>query len=342
VDACGHQVVHQIVPVRDGRKDAFDATGFFLPRHILESEGNFLFVHDRNIGEGPCRGYMRLMPELPEVETVRRGLAPAMEGKRILHVETRRGDLRFPFPEKFSQRIAGARVKRLGRRAKYLVGELSNGEALIMHLGMTGRFTVSGKTPGRFHHEAGAAGKHDHVVFDMQGGARVVFNDARRFGFMDLWAVGDLERYPPFAGMGPEPISNGFSGAYLAEAFRHKKTPVKAALLDQTVVAGLGNIYVCEALFRSGISPKKLAGSIRKDRLETLATEVRKVIAEAIAAGGSTISDFSHADGELGYFQHSFQVYDREGEACVACGKTVKRMVQSGRSTFYCAGCQRA
>jgi formamidopyrimidine-DNA glycosylase len=282
------------------------------------------------------------MPELPEVETVRRGLAPAMEGKRILRVATRRKDLRFPFPENFNQRIEGARMKHLGRRAKYLVGELSNGEALIMHLGMTGRFTVSGSKPGKFHHEAGADEKHDHVVFEMQGGARVVFNDARRFGFMDLWAVDDLENYPPFAGMGPEPISNAFSGAYLAEAFKGKKTPVKAALLDQTVVAGLGNIYVCEALFRSGISPKKLAGSIRNDRLERLAVEVRKVIEEAIVAGGSTISDFRQSDGELGYFQHSFQVYDREGESCVVCARPVKRLVQSGRSTFYCAGCQRA
>jgi formamidopyrimidine-DNA glycosylase len=282
------------------------------------------------------------MPELPEVETVRRGLAPAMEGKRILRVQTRRKDLRFPFPENFNQRIEGARMKHLGRRAKYLVGELSNGEALIMHLGMTGRFTVSGTKPGKFHHAAGEDEKHDHVVFEMQGGARVVFNDARRFGFMDLWPVDDLENYAPFSGMGPEPISNAFSGAYLAEAFKGKKTPVKSALLDQNVVAGLGNIYVCEALFRSGISPKKLAGAIRKDRLETLAVEVRKVIEEAIIAGGSTISDFRQSDGELGYFQHSFQVYDREGDPCVVCAKPVKRMVQSGRSTFYCAGCQRA
>jgi formamidopyrimidine-DNA glycosylase len=281
------------------------------------------------------------MPELPEVETVRRGLAPAMEGKRVLRVETRRKDLRFPFPENFNQRIEGAKVTRLGRRAKYLVGELSNGEALIMHLGMTGRFTVFGKQKGQFHRAAGEDEKHDHVVFDMSGGARVVFNDARRFGFMDLWPLDDLEAYAPFAGMGPEPISNEFSGAYLAEAFAGKKTPVKSALLDQNVVAGLGNIYVCEALFRSGISPKKLAGAIRKDRLETLAVEVRKVIEEAILAGGSTISDFKQADGELGYFQHSFRVYDREGEGCVVCAKPVKRLVQSGRSTFWCAGCQR-
>lgn len=264
-----------------------------------------------------------------------------MEGKRILRVETRRKGLRFPFPANFNQRIEGAKLSRMGRRAKYLVGELSNGEALIMHLGMTGRFTVSGKKQGDFHHAAGVDEKHDHVVFEMQGGARVVFNDARRFGFMDLWASDDLESYPPFADMGPEPISNAFSGAYLAEAFKGKKTPVKSALLDQNVVAGLGNIYVCEALFRSGLSPKKLAGSIGRDKLDVLAVEVRKVIEEAILAGGSTISDYKSTGGELGYFQHSFRIYDREGEPCLGCERPVKRIVQSGRSTFYCAACQK-
>lgn len=289
------------------------------------------------------------MPELPEVETVRRGLAPAMEGKRILRVETRRKDLRFPFPANFNQRIAGAKLKHMGRRAKYLVGELSTGEALIMHLGMTGRFTVSGpkpkrpdpKKPGKFHLQAGEGEKHDHVVFEMQGGAKVVFNDARRFGFMDLWPAGELETYPGFDGMGPEPMSNAFSGAYLEEAFEGKRAPVKAALLDQRVVAGMGNIYVSEALFRSGINPRKLAGAIGRDRLEKLAAEVRKVIDEAIEAGGSTISDFETTTGELGYFQHRFQVYDRAGDPCVVCKKPIKRMVQSGRSTFYCASCQR-
>jgi formamidopyrimidine-DNA glycosylase len=281
------------------------------------------------------------MPELPEVETVRRGLLPAMEGKRILRVEVRRKDLRFPFPENFGPRIEGARVRRLGRRAKYLVGDLSNGEALIMHLGMTGRFTVQGRKPGRFVHAAGKDEKHDHVVFDMQGGVRIVFNDARRFGLMDLWPASTLASYPAFAGMGPEPISNGFSGAYLEEAFEGKKTPVKAALLDQRVVAGLGNIYVCEALFRAGISPRRLAGSIRPERLERLAACVRDVIEEAIEAGGSTISDFGTPDGELGYFQHRFQVYDREGEACMVCSKPIRRLVQSGRSSFYCPSCQR-
>jgi formamidopyrimidine-DNA glycosylase len=286
------------------------------------------------------------MPELPEVETVRRGLAPAMEGWRILRAETRRPDLRFPFPPNFAGRVSGARLTALGRRAKYLVGELSTGEALIMHLGMTGRFTIAEKRkenarPGDFHHATGVDPAHDHVVFELQGGSTVTFNDPRRFGSMDLWPLGELDTYPAFEGLGPEPISNAFSGAYLREAFRGKKAPVKAALLDQRVVAGLGNIYVSEALFRAGISPRRLAGAIGPDRLERLAGEVRKVIDEAIVAGGSSISDFAGTGGELGYFQHRFQVYDREGEACVACSRPVKRIVQSGRSTFYCSQCQR-
>lgn len=286
------------------------------------------------------------MPELPEVETVRRGLAPAMEGKRIIRAETRRPDLRFPFPPNFVARVSGARLTALGRRAKYLVGELSTGEALIMHLGMTGRFTIAEKKkkdawPGEFHHETGGAPAHDHVVFELEGGITVTFNDPRRFGSMDLWPMGELGSYPALKGLGPEPISNQFSGAYLREALKGKKTPVKAALLDQRVVAGLGNIYVSEALFRSGVNPQKLAGAIRADKLERLAEEVRKVIEEAIVAGGSSISDFAGTGGELGYFQHRFQVYDREGEACVVCARPIRRIVQSGRSTFYCSKCQR-
>lgn len=264
-----------------------------------------------------------------------------MEGKRILRVETRRKDLRFPFPENFSQRIGGARVNRLGRRAKYLVGELSTGEALIMHLGMTGRFTIAGSQAGRFHHPAGEAGAHDHVIFGMEGGGRIVFNDARRFGFMDLWPLSDIGGYAPFRQMGPEPVSAAFSGAYLKAAFEGRRTPVKAALLDQAVVAGLGNIYVCEALFRAGIRPTRPAGALSRPRLVRLAGEITKVIEEAIEAGGSTISDFGRPDGELGYFQHRFQIYDREGEPCRACSKPVRRIVQSGRSSFYCTTCQR-
>jgi formamidopyrimidine-DNA glycosylase len=268
-----------------------------------------------------------------------------MEGKRILRVETRRKDLRFPFPAKFSQRLEGARVKHLGRRAKYLVAELSTGEALIMHLGMTGRFTVSthgrGRKPGEFYRDSVDDEKHDHVVFDMQSGPRIVFNDARRFGFMDLWPADDVDSYPGFRGMGPEPISSAFTGAYLEEAFEGKKTPVKAALLDQRAVAGLGNIYVSEALFRSGIDPRTLAGAIRRDRLERLALNVRDVIDEAIDAGGSTISDFGKPSGELGNFQHRFRVYDKAGKPCPNCARPIRRLVQSGRSTFYCARCQR-
>jgi formamidopyrimidine-DNA glycosylase len=281
------------------------------------------------------------MPELPEVETVRRGLAPAMEGQRIRRAEIRRPDLRFPFPENFVARVTGAQIRVLGRRAKYLVAELSSGEALIMHLGMTGRFTVShcqkDTKPGEFVHEAGGDPRHDHMVFDMSGGVRVTFNDARRFGFVELWPLDSLDAYARFDGLGPEPISNAFSGAFLKQAFAGKKTPVKSALLDQRVVAGLGNIYVSEALFRAGISPKRLAGSLSGARLEKLASAVRNVINEAIDAGGSSISDFAGATGELGYFQHRFRVYGREGEPCLTCGRPIKRFVQAGRSTFWCS-----
>jgi len=281
------------------------------------------------------------MPELPEVETVRRGLAPAWEGRRIIRVETRRADLRFPFPANFNQRLTGARLTHMGRRAKYLVGELSTGEALVMHLGMTGRFTVWDKKIGTYVHATAGDPKHDHVVFELEGGTRVTFNDPRRFGSMDLWPAGELDVYPAFDGMGPEPLSNQFSGAALREAFRGKKTPVKSALLDQRVVAGLGNIYVVEALFRAGVNPEKLAGAISGPRVEKLAVAIRQVIGEAIEAGGSSISDFAAADGSPGYFQHRFQVYDREGEPCVTCAKPVKRIVQAGRSSFYCGRCQK-
>ncbi|MEL7547318.1 MAG: bifunctional DNA-formamidopyrimidine glycosylase/DNA-(apurinic or apyrimidinic site) lyase [Pseudomonadota bacterium] len=281
------------------------------------------------------------MPELPEVETVRRGLAPAMEGGVIAKVTLNRSDLRFPFPDRFADRIAGARVQRMGRHAKFLCVDLSNGETLIMHLGMTGRFTVEDHRPGQFHHDTGADPKHDHVIFDMQSGARVTYNDPRRFGFMELWPTEDLVTYPRLADMGPEPLSNGFSAVALHAKLAGKATPIKAALLDQSIVAGLGNIYVCEALFRSGISPRRKAASVGKTRSERLAAAINAVIADAIAAGGSSISDFASAEGALGYFQHSFQVYDRAGEACLVCGTEIKRVVQSGRSSFYCGTCQR-
>ena len=264
-----------------------------------------------------------------------------MVGRRIVGCEARRPDLRFALPEKLAERLTGARIENLGRRAKYLVAELDTGEALIMHLGMTGRFTISGQLLGDFAHQAGGDDKHDHVVIDLDDGARITFNDARRFGFFEMWPAGELETYPAFAALGPEPIANDFNGPYLKAAFQGKRTPIKSALLDQRVVAGLGNIYVCEALYRARISPRRLAGSLSRPRAEALAAAVRMVIGEAIEAGGSSISDFASTDGSLGYFQNAFQVYGREGEACPACGRAIKRLVQAGRSTFHCGTCQR-
>jgi len=281
------------------------------------------------------------MPELPEVETVRRGLSPAMEGKRVLALDVNRPDLRFPFPDKFASRVAGAKIMRLGRYAKFLTADLATGETLVMHLGMTGRFRIEGGGVGEFHHETSDNPKHDHVVFRIEGGVTVTYNDPRRFGFMEMWPTSNFEEYPRLKEMGPEPLSNGFSAKYLDDALKGKVAPIKAALLDQKVVAGLGNIYVCEALFRSGISPRRKSSTIPGVRSERLAPMINAVIAEAIDAGGSSISDFSNASGELGYFQHRFQVYDREGDACVVCGKDIKRLVQSGRSSFYCGGCQK-
>jgi formamidopyrimidine-DNA glycosylase len=281
------------------------------------------------------------MPELPEVETVRRGLAPVMEGQRFASVSQNRADLRFPFPEHFVERLTGKTLIRLGRRAKFLTAELSSGEVLVMHLGMTGRFTVEAAELGEFHHATGTDPAHDHVVFRMEDGTSVTYNDPRRFGFMELWPAQQFEAYPRLMAMGPEPLSNHFSAAYLDTALKDKKTPIKSALLDQSVIAGLGNIYVCEALWRAKVSPKRLARSVPGQRAARLAPAINEVIAEAIEAGGSSISDFANASGELGYFQHRFAVYDREGEACRTCGDTIRRLVQSGRSTFYCPSCQR-
>ncbi|MBU3921870.1 bifunctional DNA-formamidopyrimidine glycosylase/DNA-(apurinic or apyrimidinic site) lyase [Hyphomonas sp.] len=281
------------------------------------------------------------MPELPEVETVRRGLAPVMEGRRILRLEQRRADLRFPLPDRFAERVANARIDRLARQAKFLTAHLSTDEVLVMHLGMTGRFTISGEPPGAFHQATGGTIAHDHVVFHMEGGETVTYNDPRRFGFMELWPAATFEAYPRLKDLGPEPLSNGFSAAYLDTALRGKAAPVKAALLDQSIIAGLGNIYVCEALYRAGISPKRLSRSIPGLRAARLAPAISAIIAEAIAAGGSSISDFAGTDGALGYFQHRFDVYDREGQPCKRCGGMVQRIVQSGRSTFYCQSCQR-
>jgi formamidopyrimidine-DNA glycosylase len=284
------------------------------------------------------------MPELPEVETVRRGLLPVMEGRRIERADVRRPDLRWPFPERMAERLTGARVTGIGRRSKYLLVELDSGETLLVHLGMSGRMLVGGRVLGEFHHEVGAApGPHDHVLFDMEGGTRVTFNDARRFGVMDLWPSAAIAEHRLLREIGPEPLGNEFSAETLLRAFRGKAAPVKAALLDQTVVAGLGNIYVSEALARAGIHPARAAGRISAARLERLVPAIRDVLTEAIEAGGSTLRDHRQADGELGYFQHSFRAYDRAGQPCLTegCGGTVRRIVQSGRSTYYCPACQR-
>jgi formamidopyrimidine-DNA glycosylase len=281
------------------------------------------------------------MPELPEVETVRRGLAPVMEGQRIERLIHNRADLRFPFPDKFAERLTGARITHLGRKAKFLTLALSTDEVLVMHLGMTGRFTVAGDKLGEFHHETGTNPRHDHVVFNLENGASVTYNDPRRFGFMELWPTQQFQAYPRLMTMGPEPLSNGFSEAYLNDALRGRRTPIKSALLDQSVIAGLGNIYVCEALWRAGVSPRRSAATVPGQRAARLVPAINDVIAEAIAAGGSSISDFASASGELGYFQHAFAVYDREGEACRKCSAPIQRIVQSGRSSFFCSGCQR-
>jgi formamidopyrimidine-DNA glycosylase len=294
------------------------------------------------------------MPELPEVETVRRGLEPTMVGARLTRVEQRRPDLRFPFPDRFAGRLEDQTVTALGRRAKYLLADLSSGEVLVMHLGMSGRFLVrqggTVRAPGEFHFEHGGESAHDHVVFHLSNGASITYNDARRFGFMDLVPRAEIETCRHFDGMGIEPLGNELSGAAIARLFHGKRTPLKAALLDQRLIAGLGNIYVCEALFRAGLHPQAAASTLATAeggptaKAHELAQIVRDVLAEAVEAGGSTLRDHAQVDGTLGYFQHRFRVYDREGQACpnADCTGTVTRLVQSGRSTFYCPVCQGA
>jgi formamidopyrimidine-DNA glycosylase len=283
------------------------------------------------------------MPELPEVETVRRGLTPAMEGARILGAEQRRPDLRWPLPERMVARLTGARVVRLGRRSKYILADLDTGETLLIHLGMSGRILISGEMPGVFRHEIRAIEAHDHVILEMETGARITFNDPRRFGAMDLVATERAGAHPLLASLGPEPLGNAFHEDYLIGRFRGRMTSAKAALLDQKVVAGLGNIYVCEALHRAGISPLRKAGRIAAPRVGRLVPVIREVLSEAIAAGGSSLRDYRQTSGELGYFQHGFRVYGRDGAPCPAegCGGTVRRVVQTGRSTWYCPVCQR-
>ena len=283
------------------------------------------------------------MPELPEVETVRRGLIPAMEGQVISNAAVNRPDLRWPFPENMAERLTGKRINALRRRSKYILMDLDSGETLLVHLGMSGRMTISGVAVGEFHHPHPTPEKHDHVVFDMENGARVTFNDARRFGAMDLLDTATAEDHWLLRDIGPEPFSNAFNESYLIDRFRGKNSPIKTALLDQGIVAGLGNIYVCEVLFRTGINPKRKAGQISPQRIATLVPAIREVLAEAIESGGSSLKDHRQADGKLGYFQHNFRVYDQEGKPCQSGidGHVVQRFVQSGRSTFYCPQCQR-
>ena len=274
------------------------------------------------------------MPELPEVETVRRGLEPVMTGQRIAHADIRREGLRWPFPANMAGRLVGQRVERLRRRAKYILVDLNGGETLIIHLGMSGRMLIS---------DGAELIKHDHVVLDMENGVRITFNDPRRFGMMDLCTTEKLDEYRLFVDMGPEPLGNSFDAEYLKAKLKGRKLPIKSALLDQKTVVGLGNIYVCEALWRAKITPTLLAGKITARKLQELAPTIRDILSEAIDAGGSSLKDYRQADGELGYFQHSFAVYGREGEPCKTegCGRNITRIIQSGRSTFYCPKCQK-
>lgn len=277
------------------------------------------------------------MPELPEVETIVRGLRPRLEGRILERVSVRRPDLRIPFPEDFSKRLEGRAVTRLDRRAKYIVAQLSDGAALIVHLGMSGQWVIHDGQP------AAPPGPHDHVEIVLDDGTTLVYRDVRRFGLMTLTPRDELAEHPLLRDLGPEPLGNGFNGPSLSAALRGRKSPIKAALLDQSTVAGLGNIYVCEALFRAGISPRRLATSVAGARAERLVPAIKAILNEAIDAGGSTLRDYVQASGELGYFQHQFSVYGREGESCADCdcGGVIKRIVQSGRSTFFCSRRQR-
>jgi formamidopyrimidine-DNA glycosylase len=297
------------------------------------------------------------MPELPEVETVRRGLQPVLEGARVIGVEARRPNLRFPLPDRFAERLEGRRVAELGRRAKYLTARLDAGPVLICHLGMSGSFRIEdeegSETPATFHHPRSKDAAHDHVVLHVETAAgalkRIVYNDPRRFGFMLFAEADHLAEHPLLAGLGVEPTGNALDGQMLADLFGGRAAPLKSALMDQRLIAGLGNIYVCEALWRAALSPRRAAGTLAtasgkaSARADRLAEAIRDVIGEAIEAGGSSLRDHMRTDGSLGYFQHSFRVYDREGEPCPrpGCGGTIERIVQNGRSTFYCPACQR-
>ena len=275
------------------------------------------------------------MPELPEVETVMRGMQPALEGKKLINIEARCDSLRWPIPYNFADRLRGRRVINIARRAKYILWYLDDETVMILHLGMSGRVSITAKRPSKIE-------KHDHLIFTTEEGAVIRFNDARRFGMVDLSTSGSIFQHKLLRHIGPEPLSNDFNELSLKEMLRGKKTTIKNALLDQRVVAGLGNIYVCESLFRSNISPKRLALNVKGERLKALSLNIREVLNEAILAGGSSLRDHAQTNGDIGYFQHNFMVYGREGQACKknGCGNKVNRIIQSGRSTFYCTKCQ--
>jgi formamidopyrimidine-DNA glycosylase len=275
------------------------------------------------------------MPELPEVETVMRGMQPALEGKKLIKIEARCDSLRWPIPNNFADRLRGRRVINIARRAKYILWYLDDETVMILHLGMSGRVSITAKRPSKIE-------KHDHLIFTTEEGAVIRFNDARRFGMVDLSTSGSIFQHKLLRQIGPEPLSNDFNELSLKEMLRGKKTTIKNALLDQRVVAGLGNIYVCESLFRSNISPKRLALNVKGKRLKALSLNIREVLNEAILAGGSSLRDHAQTNGDIGYFQHNFMVYGREGQACKknGCGNKVNRIIQSGRSTFYCTKCQ--
>jgi formamidopyrimidine-DNA glycosylase len=283
------------------------------------------------------------MPELPEVETVLRGISPILEGNQIDYAQVNRPDLRRPFPNNLAKRLKNRKINFLHRRSKYILIDLSGGETLIMHLGMSGRIIISQKVAGTFHHNTNHSQKHDHFVLHLKDNHQLTFNDPRRFGVIDLLRTENLELSSMLSQIGPEPLSNSFNEAYFVSTLRVKKTNIKSALLDQRVVAGLGNIYVCEALFRAGISPKRQALRISHKKLSSLVPIIKEILLEAISSGGSSLRDFRNASGDLGYFQHSFDVYGREDQDCynTECDSKIKRITQAGRSSFYCSNCQR-
>ena len=366
VDAARHEVVHQVVAAGDRVEDVVDQLLLVGGLDLAEAEGGPLAValalffclhaasNSPSRGEGLSSPSFQLgepVPELPEVETVRRGLLPVMEGATFLKVEQRRPDLRVAFPARFARRLTGRRVVALGRRAKYLTADLDDGVVLVMHLGMSGSFRIEAEggaeTPGAYYHATAKRHAHDHVVFHMSSGVRVVFNDPRRFGLMDLVPRAGLDASRHFKAVGIEPLGNELSGATLARLMAGRRAPLKAALMDQRLIAGLGNIYVCEALWRARLSPDRKAGTLATitgrptAAAERLAIAIRAVLEEAIAAGGSSLRDHIRATGELGEFQHAFAVYDREGEPCPRGRGVIRRKLHSGRSTFYCPLCQR-